>query len=128
MNGLTIDLEAVLDRDHVGDVGVPAGAALLAFTDAVERGGDIEGARAAPVADVGVEAAEAAAATIAVFNGLVRIADGTGIRLDDGVFAVSAETRDRYGIDRFAGAANSADVRPVTPPPAGPIAVTDLFG
>ena len=127
-NGLTIDLQAALDRDHVGDVGVPASAALLAFTNVVELGGDVDGARAALVAEVGAEAAVEAAATIAVFNGLVRIADGTGIRLDDGVFSVSSDARELFGVNRFAGAANSAEVRPTRALGPGAIAVTDLFG
>lgn len=127
-NGLTIDLEATLDREHVGDVGVPASAALLAFTNAVELGGDVEGTRAALIDEIGAEAAIEAGATIAVFNGLVRIADGTGIRLDDGVFAVSADARELFGINRYAGAANSAEVRPAHALGSGPIAVADLFG
>ena len=129
-NGLTVDLQAVLDRDHVGDVGVPASAALLAFTNAVELGGDIDGARAALENEIGAEAAMEAAATIAVFNGLVRVADGTGIRLDDGVFTVSARERELLGINRYAGAANSDDVRAMEADaaPHAPIAVADLFG
>lgn len=129
-NGLTVDLEAVLDRDHVGEVGVPASAALLAFTNAVELGGDIDGTRAELENEIGTEAAMQAAATIAVFNGLVRVADGTGIRLDDGVFTVSAHDRELLGINRYAGAANSADARPMSDEtaPHSPIAVSDLFG
>ncbi len=48
-----------------------------------------------------------AAATIAIFNGLVRVADGTGIQLDDGVLADSADYRDRLGLSGYGGAANS---------------------
>ena len=129
-NGLTIDLEAALDRDHVGDVGVAASAELLAFTNAVEIGGDIDAARVALTDAIGAEATLEAAATIAIFNGLVRVADGTGIRLDDGVFAVSVDERELLGVNRFAGAANSTDVRtrPVEAAPSGVIAVRDLFG
>lgn len=129
-NGLTVDLEAAVDRDHVGDAGVPAGAALLAFANAVELGGDIDGARAVLEDAIGAEATMQAAATIAVFNGLVRVADGTGIQLDDGVFTVSADARERLGINRYAGASNSADVRalPDESAPHNPIAVSDLFG
>ena len=129
-NGLEIDLEAALDPDDVGDVGVPASAELLAFTNAVERGGDVEAARAALVAAVGEEATLQAAATIAIFNGLVRVADGTGIRLDDGVFTASVDNRELLGINRFAGAANSADVRARTvgATQSDSITVGDLFG
>jgi hypothetical protein len=129
-NGLTIDLKAALERDHVGDVGVPAGAELLAFTNAVELGGDIGDARATLGRVIGDEAMLEAAATIAIFNGLVRVADGTGIRLDDGVFGASVDERELLGINRFAGAANSAEVRRRSTDTASatPIAVTDLFG
>jgi hypothetical protein len=129
-NGLTVDLTAAADRDHVGDVGVPASAELLAFTNAVELGGDIGAARSALAAAIGDEATLEAAATIAIFNGLVRVADGTGIQLDDGVFAASVDERELLGINRFAGAANSADVSLRTPDGARstPTAVSDLFG
>ena len=125
-NGLTVDLEAALDRTYIGEVGVPAGSELLAFTNAVELGqGDIDTARAALAEAIGDEATLEAAAIIAIFNGLVRVADGTGIQLDEGVFAASAAERERFDINRFAGAANSAGV------PArdqAPTAVADLFG
>lgn len=129
-NGLRIDLEAAVDRDHVGDVGVPASAELLAFTNSVELGGDIGAARAALAEAIGDEATLEAAATIAIFNGLVRVADGTGIRLDDGVFTASVDERELLGINRFAGAANSADVRTRTSgaAPTAASAVSDLFG
>lgn len=120
----------MLDRNHVGDVGVPAGAELLAFVNAVELSGDIDAARAALIDVIGAEATLDAGATIAIFNGLVRVADGTGIRLDDGVFTASVDDRELLGIDRFAGAANSADVRPraTTSTPNSSIDVRDLFG
>lgn len=126
-SGLTVDLAAAIDPDHVGDAGVPAGAELLAFTNAVERpGGDIDQTRAAVASAIGADGAVEAAAIIAIFNGLVRVADGTGIRLDDGVFAASAEARNLLGINDFAGAANSADVH--VDEAAGGTGVDQLFG
>ena len=126
VNGLEIDLEASVDREFTGDVGVPASAELLAFTNAVQLGdGDINSAREALADVVGDTAARDAAATIAIFNGLVRVADGTGIELDEGVFAVSADVRESLGLNGFAGAANSAHLE------AGdlhPSAVSELFG
>jgi hypothetical protein len=129
-NGLTIDLAAAADREHVGEVGVPASTELLAFTNAVELGGDIGAVRAALAEAIGDEATLEAAATIAIFNGLVRVADGTGIRLDDGVFAASVDERELLGFNRFAGAASSIDVsiRTTDAAPTGPTAVQDLFG
>ncbi len=126
-NGLHVDLEAALDRHHIGEVGVPAGKELLAFANAVELAErDADDARAHLIRVIGEEAALEAAAIIAAFNGLVRVADGTGIELDDGVFAASAHEREALGINRFAGAANSAGVTLV--PGAGRQGVASLFG
>jgi hypothetical protein len=126
-NGLRVDLEAALDRHHVGDVGVPAGPELLAFANAVELGDrDIDEERSRLAQIIGEMGALEAAAIIAAFNGLVRVADGTGIELDDGVFAASAHDREALGINRYAGSANSADVTLV--PGAGQQGVGSLFG
>ncbi len=111
--GIEVDYDRVLDRHFVGDLGVPHSSLLLSFTNAVQIGEpDLETARAELSRAVGDEGLHEAAATIAVFNGLVRVADGTGIQLDGGVFAVSAADRARLGIDDFAGAANSTIARP----------------
>lgn len=113
--GLEVDYEGVLDRDHLGDVGVPHSAELLTFTNAVQIGTtDLTTATTALQAAVGAEGLLEAAATIAIFNGLVRVADGTGIQLDGGVFALSADDRDVLGIDQYAGAANSAPTATAT--------------
>ncbi len=64
-----------------------------------------------------------AAATVAAFNGLVRVADGTGIQLDAGVLHDSADFRAGLGVDRYGGAANTATV----PQPVDRRSVTDLF-
>lgn len=125
-NGLTVDLEAAVDPDHIGDVGVPAGPELLAFANAVELGhGDVDATRQTLAEAIGIDATLEASAIIAIFNGLVRVADGTGIQLDEGVFTASVDERDLLGIDSFAGAANSADVVAAD---VDPIAVRDLFG
>ena len=126
-NGLAVDLEGALDPEHVGDVGIPAGPELLAFTNAVELGrSDINETRRALAAVIGDQGAIEAAAIIAIFNGLVRVADGTGIQLDDGVFNASVTERDSLHINDFAGAVNSANLRP--DPAAAPSRVHELFG
>jgi hypothetical protein len=125
--GLDVDYDRVLDRDHIGDVGVPHGAELLAFTNAVQIGSpDLPAARAELVDAVGPEGLREAAATVAVFNGLVRVADGTGIQLDGGVFAVSAVDRARLGIDGFAGSANGGASTPADT--SGTLSISELFG
>ena len=55
----------------------------------------------------GPEAAGHAIATITAFSGLVRVADGTGIPIDDGLAAASGEIRQELSLETFGGAANS---------------------
>ena len=128
--GLDVDYERVLDRDHLGDVGVPHSAELLTFTNAVQIGmPDLAGATAALQGAVGADGLLEAAATIAIFNGLVRVADGTGIQLDGGVFALSVDDRNVLGIDRFAGAANSAPTAAAASPlPPTSLSIGEMFG
>ena len=45
--------------------------------------------------------------TVAIFNGLVRTADASGIPLDDGVVSATAHDRQLLGLDSFGGAGNS---------------------
>lgn len=88
--------------------GVPFDTELLAFATAANgAGGDLDAARTALELIVGSEGLIEASATIAIFNGLVRAADGTGIELDARVFEASADFRARLGVDRYGGAANS---------------------
>ena len=106
--GLSVDLDVATDATKRGDAGVPHGEELLAFaTAANRRSGDLETARAALEHAVGREGLLEAACTVAVFNGLVRVADGTGIQLDPAMLTSTGETRAALGIDSFAGAANS---------------------
>ena len=108
-----IDLELVVDRDHVGDVGIRHSAELLTFTNAAHRDDDrLDDARQMLIAALGAPGVVEAAATFAVFNGLVRVADGTGIQLDTGLHEYSHADRSRLGIDEFAGAANTEHTAP----------------
>ncbi len=106
--GLTIDLDVATDATRQGDAGVPSGVELLAFaTAANRRSDDLPRARAALEAVVGAEGVLEAAGTVAAFNGLVRVADGTGIQLDPSMMTSTAETREALGLDLFGGAASS---------------------
>jgi hypothetical protein len=111
--GIEIDMDRVVDPEFVGDVGIEHSTELLAFTNLVHRGGPaLDGARQALITSVGADGLVEAAATIAAFNGLVRVADGTGIQLDAGLDGFSHDERARLGIDEFAGAANTDAVTP----------------
>ena len=62
---------------------MPEGAALRRYAKAVlERSADLDSARAALVAAVGESATVQAASIVACFDGINRVADATGIRLD----------------------------------------------
>lgn len=100
----------MLDQSFFGDCGVPGSAVLLRFADAVVGGGDVDAARAAVLAELGEAELWEAAATVAAFCGLVRVADGTGIPLDDGMLLASQDLRAAMGIDEFSGAGNSGPV------------------
>ncbi len=126
--GLDIDLTAALDPDSGGDAGVPNGSELLAFATAVHLAVDLDdpelgASRRALLQAVGPQGLAEAAATVAAFNGLVRVADGTGIQLDAGVLADSADFRAALGVDDYAGAANTSTM----PIPVDRTSIEDLF-
>lgn len=115
----------MVDLSSFADAGVPHGAVLLRFASAAQLASrDLDTARAELVDAVGPDGLAEAAATIAIFNGLVRVADGTGIQLDDGVLADSADYRGRLGLNDFGGAAN-VEVAVV---PERAASVGDMFG
>lgn len=104
--GEDVQLEGTIGR---GDGGVPHGAALSAFAEAATRGEDeLPRRRALLLEEVGGEPFVEAAATVGIFNGLVRVADATGIPLDARARATTVDLRAELGIDRFAGARNTA--------------------
>lgn len=83
--------------------GVPHGAELTAFVDAV-LGTDsnaLEAARAAVRQAVGDAAFVDVCATVASFNAVVKIADGTGIPLEDAKAERTADIRDSLAINAF---------------------------
>ncbi len=122
---IDVDIETAVDPTSTGDAGIKHGDLLLRFATAAQLGqDDLDTARADLLAALGHEALTEAAATVAVFNGLVRVADGTGIQLDDGALADSADYRDRLGVNAYGGATNSTAV--VEARRAG--AVEELFG
>lgn len=80
-----------------------AGPELVRFaTAAVTDLDDLGGAREALRSVVGDAGLVEAAATVAAFEGLNRIADATGIQLDDSLAADTADFRGKLGIDDFA--------------------------
>jgi len=113
--GLDVDLAVAIDPSAGGDAGVPHGELLLRFASAAnKRSSDLASARVALHDAVGPEGVLEAAATVAIFNGLVRVADGTGIQLDPAMLTATVDDRAALGLDAFGGAANS-DGAPTAP-------------
>lgn len=88
---------------------MPDGRLLIAYAEAVVRGADdIDASRRDLIEQLGPAAMVHAAATVTAFSGLVRVADGTGIPIDDGLAAVSADLRTDLGLATYRGSENSA--------------------
>lgn len=109
MSGTEVDLAAV--NDGAIESGVAHGVELLAFTDAV-MSRDAEGivkSRDALGAKVGADGVVDTAAVISMFNVVDRIADATGIPIDDGFtkdlrYSIGAE----LGMDHLTPEARAA--------------------
>jgi hypothetical protein len=85
-----------------GGSGVAHEAELIAFADAaVGAAAALGAARAALVGSAGKEAMIDAAAVIAGFDAITRVADATGIPLEPPKAEASAEWRSSLGIDAF---------------------------
>ena len=106
MAGTEVDVAAVRSAVPAGS-GVEHGADLLAFTDAVMRGEAATAERARLRAVLSPDAFVDVAAVIGSFNVVDRIADATGIPLDDVMIAMSAEVRRQLDLGAFASAANT---------------------
>jgi hypothetical protein len=94
-------LEGVMEG---GGVGVDQGEELLAFAQAAVTGPPetLATARARVVAALGPAAMIDAAAIVAVFDGITRIADATGIPLEEQKATDSQAWRGPLGIAAFA--------------------------
>ena len=103
-----MDLSAV-NGNASGDAGVVNGEQLLAFTDAVMRGSDNDRKRLRAVLRALLTDAQLVdvAAVIAAFNVVDRIADASGIPLDEMMVAMSADVRSELNLRRFASSANT---------------------
>ena len=88
--------------DGHGGSGVAGDADLLAFADAaIERDDVLAMARHAVTARFGVEGASDAAAVIAGFDAIARVADGSGIPLEPPKAEATAPWRASLGIDAY---------------------------
>ncbi len=88
---------------------MPKGDVLNAFAEAAIAGGaqDLKVARDRVAADLGADAAVDAAAVVANFCMMDRIADGAGIVLDDMLQVVTQQTQQQLDLNDFAASANT---------------------
>lgn len=86
-----------------GDGGVPCGDLLIELGEALAQGEALRLARAREgiSAALGPEAAVDAVAVASMFNAITRVADATGIPLDESTAARTGEMRAKLGIDAF---------------------------
>ena len=119
-------LDATVGRG--GDGGVRHGEAIVRFGEAVTKGtDDVASARAGLVAALGPEGFAEACSVVGIFNGLVRVADASGIPLDDGTQRASKEFRGELGLDEFPSAVNTP-AAPGDDSASGEADVAKLFG
>ncbi|MBM16759.1 MAG: hypothetical protein V1248_08955 [Acidimicrobiales bacterium] len=105
-----VDLTGTIGGDvrHGAGPGVSHDGLLVAYAEAAH-----DSPEAARLLDgqmleaVGPGGLVDAAATVAVFNGLVRSADATGIPLDEYVMVRTVDEREALGLNEFSGSANS---------------------
>jgi hypothetical protein len=99
-----------------GDGNIARGALLVSFADAVLGTDDprLDEIRAAIRSRMGDAALVDAAAIVATFNAIDRVADSTGIPIEDNKAASTADIRAALGINAFAEGARR-DRRPARP-------------
>jgi hypothetical protein len=87
----------------VGDAGVPHGRLLVEFAEAVlgDEALALTRARDALAAALGPAGLADAAGVVGLFNAIDRVADATGIPLEDEKAAASADLRAALDLDRF---------------------------
>jgi hypothetical protein len=102
-SGEDIDFNAVLGQTD-GDVGIPHADLLVEFAEAVLGDDDarLETARRAIVDAMGASALVDASGITATFNAIDRVADATGIPLEDDKAEDTSELREDLGINVFA--------------------------
>jgi len=100
--GESFDLSLIVGKP--GDGNIPHGALLVAFAEAVlgidnERLADTQSRIRAAMGDA---ALVDAAAIVATFNAIDRVADATGIQIEDMKAQTTADIRAALGINAFA--------------------------
>lgn len=102
--GDTYDFRSI-NGEAIDACGVPHAGLLIRFAQAVlDPSGAISPIRQEVGQTLGATALVDSAAVIAIFNAVVRIADATGISLEDYKVDLTASLRSELGIDSFVAA------------------------
>ena len=112
MQGSEADLQSLVSG-RKAESGVKGGSVLLGFVESVVAGGDkrqIESSRSAVVRELGEAAMVDAAAVLANFQRMVRIADSTGIPLDEPVVMMTQGIREDLQINQFSAAQRTPEL------------------
>jgi len=98
-----VNLPALTDHEAATSSGVEHGNLLIAFAEAMVRDNEaaLTHARHAVIEGISPEAMVDAAGVASNFERMVRIADATGIQLDERMAALSQEVRDALQLERF---------------------------
>jgi hypothetical protein len=99
--GTEYDLNAA--TNSTGDAGVAHASLLRELTEAAieNRWDDLEEVRTRATAAMGEQETVDALTVAAAFNGITRVADATGIPLDEHTAATTIEMREVAGINQF---------------------------
>ena len=99
--GREYDLNAATNT--TGDAGVEHALLLRELTEAAieNRWDDLEEVRSRATAVMGEQQTVDALTVVAAFNGITRVADATGIPLDEHTAATTIELREVAGINQF---------------------------
>ena len=102
--GEVIELSIIMAGSASGDGGVAFGSVLMAFAEAVLGTDDarLTESRAAASQAIGEDGLVDAAGVIGLFNAIDRIADATGIPLEDWKARATQDFREAIGVTAFA--------------------------
>jgi hypothetical protein len=98
-----VNLSALTDHEAATSSGVEHGHLLITFAEAMVSDDDaaLTHARYAVIEGISPEAMVDAAGVASNFERMVRIADATGIQLDERMATLSQEVRDTLHLERF---------------------------
>jgi hypothetical protein len=108
-NGENINFEGITDPACTRINGVPNSELLIRFADALIVGSDseLDAARAAVTETMGAATMVDVAAVGASFQRMVRVADATGIPLDEPEQVMTEDLREKLGLNEYVAAANT---------------------